>query len=92
MLCASPETVTSVCAKRTYRMDPSDELRRVHFHLPVSLIERLDAVAEIYDTNRSDLLIEALREYLDKTAESEPFHDLVAAKLCSENSRRQITR
>jgi hypothetical protein len=61
-------------------MDPSDELRRVHFHSPASLIERLDAIAAVYDTNRSDLLVEALREYLDKTADSEPFQELVATK------------
>jgi hypothetical protein len=61
-------------------MDPSDELQRVHFHSPASLIERLDAIAAVYDTNRSDLLVEALREYLDKTADSEPFQELVATK------------
>jgi len=61
-------------------MDPSDELRRVHFHSPASLIERLDAIAAVYDTNRSDLLVEALREYLVKTADSEPFQELVATK------------
>ena len=61
-------------------MDPSDELQRVQFHSPASLVERLDAIAEVYDTNRSALLVEALREYLEKTADSEPFQDLVATK------------
>jgi len=61
-------------------MVPSDELQRVHFHSPASLIERLDAIAAVYDTNRSDLLVEALREYLVKTADSEPFQELVATK------------
>lgn len=61
-------------------MDPSDELQRVDFHSPASLVERLDAIAEVYDTNRSALLIEALRKYLDKTTDSEPFQELVATK------------
>jgi len=79
-LCAVAETVTSACAKRTHRMDTNDESRQVYFHSPASLVERLDAIAEVYDTNRSDLLVEALREYLDKTADSEPFQELVATK------------
>lgn len=61
-------------------MDPSDEPQRVHFHSPASLVERLDAIAEVYDTNRSTLLVEALREYLEKTADSEPFQELVATR------------
>ncbi|GAA0216866.1 hypothetical protein GCM10009000_034540 [Halobacterium noricense] len=46
----------------------------------MSLVERLDAIAEVYDTNRADLLVEVLREYLDKTADNEPFQELVAMK------------
>jgi len=61
-------------------MDPSDEPQRVHFHSPASLVERLDAIAEVYDTNQSTLLVEALREYLEKTADSEPFQELIATK------------
>jgi hypothetical protein len=59
-------------------MGASDDPRRVHFQSPEYLVERLDAVAELFDTDRTDLLVEAIREYLESTAESESFQDLVA--------------
>ncbi|ELZ15575.1 hypothetical protein C477_17915 [Haloterrigena salina JCM 13891] len=61
-------------------MSASDDPRRVHFQSPKYLVERLDAIAELYDTNRTDLLVEAIREYLEETADSETFQELVATK------------
>ncbi|MCD2205194.1 hypothetical protein [Halobacterium sp. KA-6] len=61
-------------------MSASDEPRRVHFQSPEYLVERLDAVAELFDTDRTDLLVEAIREYLEETADSETFQELVATK------------
>ena len=61
-------------------MSASDDPRRVHFQSPEYLVERLDAVADLFDTDRTDLLVEAIREYLEETAESETFQELVATK------------
>jgi predicted DNA-binding protein len=61
-------------------MSASDDRRRVHFQSPESLVERLDAVAELFDRDRTDLLVEAIREYLKETTDSETFQELVARK------------
>jgi hypothetical protein len=52
----------------------------VHFQSPEYLVERLDAIADLFDKDRTDVLIEAIREYIKETADSETFQELVAAK------------
>lgn len=44
-----------------------DDPRRVHFESPEYLVERLDAVAELFEKDRMDLLVEVIREYLEET-------------------------
>jgi predicted DNA-binding protein len=61
-------------------MGRNDDPRRVHFQSPEYLVERLDAIAELFDTDRTDLLVEAIREYIEDTADSETFQELVATK------------
>lgn len=61
-------------------MSASDDPRRVHFQSPEYLVDRLDAIAELFDTDRTDLLVEAIREYIEETANSETFQELVATK------------
>ena len=61
-------------------MSASDGPRRVHFQSPEYLVERLDAIAELFDKDRTDLLVEAIREYIEETADSETFQELVATK------------
>ncbi len=61
-------------------MSASDEPRRVHFQSPTYLVERLDAIAALYDTDRTDLLVDAIREYIEETADSQTFQELVAIK------------
>ncbi|WP_435196879.1 hypothetical protein [Natronomonas sp. EA1] len=61
-------------------MSASDDPRRVHFQSPEYLVERLDAIADLFDTDRTDLLVEAIRAYIEETAHSESFQELVAAK------------
>lgn len=63
-------------------MSASDSPRRVHFQSPGYLVERLDAIAELFDKDRTDLLVEAIREYIETTADSETFQELVATKYC----------
>ena len=61
-------------------MSASDDPRRVHFQSPEYLVDRLDAIADLYDTDRTDLLVEAIREYIEETADSDTFQELVARK------------
>ena len=61
-------------------MGASDGLRRVHFQSPEYLVDRLDAIADLFDKDRTDLLVEAIREYIEETADSETFQELVATK------------
>jgi hypothetical protein len=61
-------------------MGASDDPRRVHFQSPEYLVRRLDAIADLFDKDRTDVLVEAIREYIEETADSESFQELVAAK------------
>lgn len=79
-LCAVGETVIHLCAKYAHRMSASDDPRRVHFQSPEYLVDRLDAIADLFDKDRTDLLVEAIREYIEDTADSETFQELVATK------------
>lgn len=42
----------------------SAEKRRVQFRAPPGLVERTDALATVFETDRTDVIISALREYL----------------------------
>lgn len=66
--------------KTAHEMGASDDPRRVHFQWPGYLVDRLDAIAELFGTDRTNLLVEAIREYIEETAESETFQELVATK------------
>lgn len=59
-------------------MGASDDPRRVHFQSPEYLVDRLDTMAALLDKDRTDLLVEAIREYVDETADSDQFQRLVA--------------
>ena len=48
-------------------MSADRDRKRVHFLGPKDLIERVDALAEAMDHNRTDVITEALREYVDET-------------------------
>ncbi|WP_436907529.1 hypothetical protein [Halosimplex marinum] len=61
-------------------MSASDDPKRVHFQSPESLVERLDAIADLFGTDRTDLLVEAMREYIEDTASDERFQELVARR------------
>jgi hypothetical protein len=51
----------------------SEEKTRVEFDAPMSLVERIDTVAEILDIPRTRLLIDALENKLDELANEETF-------------------
>jgi hypothetical protein len=61
-------------------MSASDDPRRVHFQSPEYLVDRLDAIADLFGTTRTDLLVEAIREYVEETADDEAFRQRVATK------------
>ncbi len=79
-LCVIPETVMGLCARLAHGMSVSDDPRRVRFQSPEYLVDRLDAIAELVDKDRTNLLVEAIREYIEDTADSETFQELVATK------------
>lgn len=56
----------------------ADDSRRVHFQSPEYLVERLDAIADLMGTDRTELLVEAIREYIDEQADSDAFQQRVA--------------
>lgn len=61
-------------------MSASDDPRRVHFQSPESLVDQLDAIADLLGTDRTDLLVEAIRKYIEETAHSQQFQELVAER------------
>ena len=61
-------------------MSARSNSRRVHFQSPEDLVERLDAVAAVFDTDRTDLLIEAMRAFVQEMANDEEFQELVASR------------
>lgn len=74
------DTIIGLCAELAHDMGASDEPRRVHFQSPEYLVERLDAIADLFDKDRTDLLVEAIRDYIEDTAHSETVQELVATK------------
>jgi predicted DNA-binding protein len=61
-------------------MSTSDDKRRVHFHSPEHLVDRLDEMAEVFGRDRTDLLVEAMREYIEEKEDSERFRNSVASR------------
>jgi predicted transcriptional regulator len=59
-------------------MGADDEPRRVHFQSPEYLVDRLDAIAELMVADRTELLVEAMRDYFDEQADSDAFQQRVA--------------
>jgi len=50
---------------------------KVNFRLPDELIEKADVAAEVTHKNRTDIIIEALREYLEEVEDDEKFKEAV---------------
>jgi len=51
--------------------------RHVNFRLPDDLLEKADVAAEITHKNRTEIVTEALREYLDTVEDDEAFREAV---------------
>ncbi len=50
---------------------------RVNFRLPDELLERADVAAEVTHRNRTEIVKEALRNYLDDVEDDEAFREAV---------------
>lgn len=51
--------------------------KRVNFRLPEELVTHADIAAEVTHKNRTEILIEALRQYLDEMESDEGFREAV---------------
>lgn len=56
----------------------SEGRTRVDFNAPESLVEQADAVADLLDVSRTDLLIDALRDEIDDLTGDDEFRRLVS--------------
>jgi metal-responsive CopG/Arc/MetJ family transcriptional regulator len=57
----------------------SSEKKRVQFRAPHRLIDRTDALAEVLGEDRTDILVTALREYLQEAAHDDALTQEIAA-------------
>lgn len=55
------------------------EKKRVQFRAPHRLIDRADALAEVLGEDRTDILVTALREYLQEAAHDDALTQEIAA-------------
>jgi metal-responsive CopG/Arc/MetJ family transcriptional regulator len=51
--------------------------KRVNFRLPEDLVEQADIAAEVTHKNRTEVLVEALRQYLAEMEDDERFREAV---------------
>lgn len=62
----------------------SEGKTRVDFNAPTSLVERADTVADLLDTSRTSLLIDALRDELDDLVDDDGFQRRLKAAYYTE--------
>lgn len=56
----------------------STDKKRVQFRAPSRLIERADSLANVFGSDRTDILIDALREYLRDAAHDDEIKQEIA--------------
>jgi predicted transcriptional regulator len=56
----------------------SESKQRVQFRAPGGLVERADTLATVFETNRTDILISALRDYLHDAAHDDDIKQEIA--------------
>lgn len=57
----------------------SSDKRRVQFRAPSRLVDRTDALADVLGEDRTDILVTALREYLQDAAHDDTLTQEIAA-------------
>jgi len=50
---------------------------KVNFRLPNELVEKADVAAEVTHKNRTEIVVEALQEYLEEVEDDEKFREAV---------------
>lgn len=69
----------------------SADKRRVQFRAPSRLIDRADSLADVFGSDRTDILIDALREYLrDATHDDEIKQEIAGAYYDDEITFEQL--
>lgn len=56
----------------------SERKKRVQFRAPRGLVERADALAAVFETDRTDILTNALREYLREASHDDDVKQEIA--------------
>lgn len=59
-------------------MGSGSEKKRVQFRAPTGLVNRADTLAAVFETDRTDILVSALREYLRDAAHSDEVKQEIA--------------
>ena len=59
-------------------MSSESDKKRVQFRAPRGLVDRADALAAVFGTDRTDILISALRDYLRDAAHSDEMKQEIA--------------
>ncbi|WP_135663869.1 hypothetical protein [Halorhabdus rudnickae] len=57
----------------------STDRKRVQFRAPVRLVDRTDALADVLGEDRTDVLVTALREYLQEATHDDALTQEIAA-------------
>ena len=57
----------------------SSEKKRVQFRAPHRLVDRADALATVFGSDRTDVLVTALREYLQEATHDDELKQEIAA-------------
>ena len=69
----------------------SSEKKRVQFRAPDQLIDRTDALAAVLGENRTDILVTALREYLQEATHDDTLvQEIAAAYYDDEITSKQV--
>ncbi|MEF8783156.1 MAG: hypothetical protein V5A39_08695 [Haloarculaceae archaeon] len=68
----------------------SGDKRRVQFRAPRDLVERTDVLATVLDTDRTDVIISAVREYLRDAAHDELKQEIAEAYYSDDISFEQL--
>jgi len=59
-------------------MGSESKKKRVQFRAPRGLVDRADALASVFETDRTDILISALRDYLRDAGHSDEMKQEIA--------------
>jgi predicted DNA-binding protein len=60
-----------------YIQEAMDVTRKVNFRLPDELVEKADVAAEVSHKNRTEIITEALQQYLQEVEDDEKFKEAV---------------